>query len=221
LQNFCQKRFLTPFSLWEKVPDTFFSKRVPPIAWQSVGWVSIARFDKQTHALSGAEGVAPAEEARRRGYRVASRRALEDGTMIARARGWLAAALAVGFLAPFAWAQAEVPAAPSAAAEKATDRPETENAGAPESLEAPLGPVYVRPFEPMTVTLLGLKESGAPVYFRSPLAEPSPADASVDRCVPLAAGAALADWLMFTGRALAFPVEMVLCPPWTKFPLAD
>ena len=128
--------------------------------------------------------------------------------MIARSRGWLAAVLAVGFLVPFAWAQAEAPAAPAA-----------ENA--PESLEAPFGPVYVRPFEPMTVTLLGLKESHTPVYFRSPLATPSPTDASVDRCLPLAAGAAVADWLMFTGRALAFPIEMILCPPWTKFPLAD
>lgn len=141
--------------------------------------------------------------------------------MIARSRGWLAAVLAVGFLVPFAWAQAEAPAAPEAAAEEATDRPAPAAEDAPESLEAPLGPVYVRPFEPMTVTLLGLKESGAPVYFRSPLATPSPTDASVDRCVPLAVGAAVADWLMFTGRALAFPIEMILCPPWTKFPLAD
>ena len=117
----------------------------------------------------------------------------------------LAAALAVGFLAPFAWAQDEAPAA----------------SNAPESIEAPLGPVYVRPFEPMTVTLLGLKESHAPIYFRSPLATPSPKDESVDRCLPLAAGAAVADWLMFTGRALAFPIEMILCPPWTKFPLVD
>ena len=141
--------------------------------------------------------------------------------MIARSRGWLAAVLAVGFLVPFAWAQDEAPAAPEAAAEEATDRPALPAENAAESLEAPFGPVYVRPFEPMTVTLLGLKESGAPVYFRSPLATPSPKDASVDRCPPLAAGAALADWLMFTGRVLAFPVEMVLCPPWTKFPLAD
>ena len=141
--------------------------------------------------------------------------------MNARLKGWLAAALAVGFLAPFAGAQAEAPRAPEAAAEEAAERPAPPAENAPESLEAPLGPVYVRPFEPMTVTLLGLKETGAPVYFRSPLAEPSPTDASVDRCPPLAAGAALADWLMFTGRALAFPVEMVLCPPWTKVPLAD
>ena len=141
--------------------------------------------------------------------------------MIARSAGWLAAGLAVGFLVPFAWAQAEAPTAPEAAAEEATDRPAPVDAGAAESLEAPLGPVYVRPFEPMTVTLLGLKEFHTPVYFRSPLAEPSPADASVDRCLPLAAGAAVADWLMFTGRALAFPVEMILRPPWTKFPLAD
>jgi len=142
--------------------------------------------------------------------------------MIAWMNSWLAAILVVGFLAPFAWAQAEAPAtAPEAAAEEANDRPAPAASSAAESLEAPLGPVYVRPFEPMTVTLLGLKESGAPVYFRSPLAEPSPNDASVDRCLPLAAGAALADWLMFTGRALAFPVEMILCPPWTKFPLAD
>lgn len=141
--------------------------------------------------------------------------------MIARSRGWLAAVLAVGFLVPFAGAQAEAPAAPETAAEEATDRPAPAAEDAPESLEAPLGPVYVRPFEPMTVTLLGLKESHAPVYFRSPLATPSPTDASVDRCVPLAAGAAVADWLMFTGRALAFPIEMILCPPWTKFPLAD
>lgn len=141
--------------------------------------------------------------------------------MIARSRGWLAAVLAVGFLVPFAGAQAEAPAVPETAAEEATDRPAPAAEDAPESLEAPLGPVYVRPFEPMTVTLLGLKESHAPVYFRSPLATPSPTDASVDRCVPLAAGAAVADWLMFTGRALAFPIEMILCPPWTKFPLAD
>jgi len=141
--------------------------------------------------------------------------------MIARSRGWLAAVLAVGFLVPFAWAQAEAPAAPEAAAEEATDRPAPAAEDAPESLEAPFGPVYVRPFEPMTVTLLGLKESHTPVYFRSPLATPSPKDAFVDRCLPLAAGAAVADWLMFTGRALAFPIEMILCPPWTKFPLAD
>ncbi|MCX5648410.1 MAG: hypothetical protein NTX40_04845 [Planctomycetota bacterium] len=141
--------------------------------------------------------------------------------MIARSRGWLAAVLAVGFLVPFAWAQDEAPAAPEAAATEAADRPAPAAENAPESLEAPLGPVYVRPFEPMTVTLLGLKESHAPIYFRSPLATPSPTDASVDRCLPLAAGAALADWLMFTGRALAFPIEMILCPPWTKFPLAD
>ena len=141
--------------------------------------------------------------------------------MVARSRGWLAAVLAVGFLVPFAWAQAEVPRAPEAAAEVAADRPAPAAENAAESLEAPFGPVYVRPFEPMTVTLLGLKESHTPVYFRSPLATPSPKDASVDRCPPLAAGAALADWLMFTGRVLVFPVEMILCPPWTKFPLAD
>jgi len=132
-------------------------------------------------------------------------------------------------MADAAWAQ-EAPAhpetaadaiAPSAAAEEAADRPAPAAENVPESLEAPFGPVYVRPFDPMTVTLLGLKESHTPVYFRSPLATPSPKDASVDRCPPLAAGAALADWLMFTGRVLAFPVEMVLCPPWTKFPLAD
>jgi hypothetical protein len=141
--------------------------------------------------------------------------------MIARSRGWLAAVLAVGFLIPFAWAQDEAPAAPEAAATEVADRPAPAVENAPESLEAPLGPVYVRPFEPMTVTLIRLKEFHTPVYFRSPLATPSPTDASVDRCLPLAAGAALADWLMFTGRALAFPIEMILCPPWTKFPLAD
>jgi len=133
----------------------------------------------------------------------------------------LAAALAVGFLAPFARAQAESPRVPEAAAEEAADRPAPPAENAAESIEAPLGPVYVRPFEPMTVTLLGLKEFHTPVYFRSPLATPSPTDASVDRCLPLAAGAAVADWLMFTGRALAFPIEMILCPPWTKVPLAD
>jgi hypothetical protein len=135
----------------------------------------------------------------------------------------------VAAMAGTAWAQ-HVPAhpetaadaiAPEAAAEEAADRPAPAAENAAESIEAPLGPVYVRPFEPMTVTLLGLKESGAPVYFRSPLATPSPTDASVDRCLPLAAGAAVADWLMFTGRVLAFPVEMILCPPWTKVPLAD
>ena len=119
----------------------------------------------------------------------------------------LAGVVAVGFLARCAWAGEEA-AAPA------------EPVGA-ESQDASLGPVYVRPFAPMTATRIRLKESHTPVYFRSPLAEPSPADASVDRCLPLAAGAALADWLMFTGRALAFPVEMVLCPPWTKVPLAD
>jgi len=132
-------------------------------------------------------------------------------------------------MAGAAWAQ-DVPAhpetaadaiAPEAAATEAADRPAPPVEDAPESIEAPLGPVYVRPFEPMTVTLLGLKESHTPVYFRSPLATPSPKDASVDRCLPLAAGAAVADWLMFTGRALAFPIEMILCPPWTKFPLSD
>ena len=141
--------------------------------------------------------------------------------MIARSRGWLAAVLAVGFLVPFAWAQDEAPAAPEAAAGEAADSAAPVAEKAAESIEAPLGPVYVRPFEPMTVTLIRLKESHTPVYFRSPLAAPSPTDASVDRCLPLAAGAALADWLMFTGRALAFPIEMILCPPWTKFPLAD
>jgi len=133
----------------------------------------------------------------------------------------LAAVLGVGLLAPFAWAQAEVPVAPEGAAAEAAVRPAPASENATESPEPPLGPVYVRPFEPMTVTLLGLKESCTPVYFRSPLAEPSPNDASVDRCLPLAAGAAVADWLTFTGRALAFPVEMILCPPWTKIPLPD
>ncbi len=85
---------------------------------------------------------------------------------------------------------------------------------------AAVGPVYVRPFKPMHVTAARLRQVHTPVYFRSPLAEPSPSDRSVDACLPLAVGAAFADWTLLTVRVLGFPVEMAVCPPWTTRPLA-
>jgi len=81
------------------------------------------------------------------------------------------------------------------------------------------GPVYVRSFRPMHIHPVRLRERHGPVYFRSPLAEPTASDRDVDRCAPLACGAAVADWMMFTFRALGFPVEMALAPPWQVRPL--
>ncbi|MFO8013559.1 MAG: hypothetical protein R6X20_09670 [Phycisphaerae bacterium] len=80
--------------------------------------------------------------------------------------------------------------------------------------EERLGPVHVRSFRPMQTSPVRLRERHGPVYFRSILAEPTASDRDVDRCVPLAAGAAVADWMMFTFRALGFPVEMAIAPPW-------
>ena len=108
--------------------------------------------------------------------------------------------------------------APAAAAARAADsgaKPEAAGRAA-----AAVGPVYVRPFKPMQVTAARLRQVHTPVYFRSPLAEPSPADRSVDACLPLAVGAAFADWTLLTVRVLGFPVEMAVCPPWKTRPLA-
>jgi len=80
--------------------------------------------------------------------------------------------------------------------------------------EERLGPIRVRSFRPMHTGPVRLRERHGPVYFRSLLAEPTASDRDVDRCPPLACGAAVADWLMFTFRALGFPVEMALAPPW-------
>ncbi len=85
--------------------------------------------------------------------------------------------------------------------------------------EERLGPVHVRPFKPMRTQPIRLRERHTPVYFRSPFAEPAASDRDVDRCVPLACGAAVADWMMFTFRALGFPVEMAVAPPWQTQPL--
>jgi len=125
----------------------------------------------------------------------------------------LAAALAV-----VACAQ-EAPAPPETAAADvvASSAPE---AAPPAPGDEALEFAGVRPFEPMTLVVFRPGGSCPPVYFRSPLAEPSGSDAAVDRCVPLAAGAAVADWMMFTVRVLAFPIEMVLAPPWQTRPLA-
>jgi len=104
----------------------------------------------------------------------------------------------------------------------AGDAPGPTEAKAAEEHIAPaetLGPVYVRPFRPMHVSAVRLRGRHGPVYFRSPLAEPAASDRDVDRCVPLACGAAVADWMMFTFRALGFPVEMALAPPWQSEPL--
>ncbi len=115
----------------------------------------------------------------------------------------------VAAMAGAAWAQQE-----SVPSEDAAE------AAAPVEAGEALEPAGVRSFEPMTLVVFRPGGLCPPVYFRSPLAEPSPTDAAVDRCVPLAAGAAVADWMMFTVRALAFPIEMVLAPPWQTRPLA-
>ncbi len=77
-----------------------------------------------------------------------------------------------------------------------------------------LGPVTVRPFKPMTIRTVRLRERHGPVYFRSPLAEPTASDRDVDANVPLACGVTVADWMMLVFRALGFPVEMAVRPPW-------
>jgi len=82
-----------------------------------------------------------------------------------------------------------------------------------------LGPIHVRSFRPMHTSPVRLCERHGPVYFRSLLAEPAASDRDVDRNVGLACGAAVADWLMFTFRALGFPVEMAIAPPWRTEPL--
>ena len=82
-----------------------------------------------------------------------------------------------------------------------------------------LGPVYVRAFGPMAIRPVQLDERCGPVYFRSPFAEPAACDRDVDGNVPLACGAAMADWLMFTFRVLGFPVEMAIALPWRCEPL--
>jgi len=115
-------------------------------------------------------------------------------------------------------ARAQEETAPAEAAEPAVTEAPAEAPAA--AAEESLGPVRVRPFEPMTLVVFRPGGSCPPVYLRSPLAEPSPNDEAVDRCVPLAAGAAVADWMMFTIRALAFPVEMTIAPPWQMRPLA-
>jgi hypothetical protein len=84
---------------------------------------------------------------------------------------------------------------------------------------APLGPIFVRPFKPMEISVVTLTERHPPVWFRSPLAEPTPADAAMDRAILPTAGLGMADWFLFTGRVLAFPVEIVLRPPWVMLPL--
>ena len=85
--------------------------------------------------------------------------------------------------------------------------------------EVHLGPVYVRSFKPMRTRPIRLRERHTPVYFRSPLAEPAASDRDVDRCLPLAAGAAVADWAVFAARVVGFPVEMAIAPPWQTQPL--
>jgi hypothetical protein len=123
------------------------------------------------------------------------------------ARALWAVMLVVPLLAaPATAADAEDPAPPEPATVKA------------EAAER-LGPIRVRPFKPMRTSPVRLRERHGPVYFRSLLAEPTASDRDVDRCVPLACGAAVADWLMFTFRALGFPVEMAIAPPWQTEPL--
>ena len=114
-------------------------------------------------------------------------------------------------------AMAQAAPAPAAAAAREADSGATPEAA---GRAAAVGPVYVRPFKPMQVTAARLRQVHTPVYFRSPLAEPSPADRSVDACLPLAVGAAFADWTLLTVRVLGFPVEMAVCPPWKTRPLA-
>ena len=77
-----------------------------------------------------------------------------------------------------------------------------------------LGPVTVRSFKPMQTSPIRLRGRHTPVYFRSPFAEPAASDRDVDGCVPLACGAAVADWAIFAARVLGFPVEMAIAPPW-------
>jgi len=116
-----------------------------------------------------------------------------------------------------AMAQAAPAPAAAVAAREADSGAKPEAAG---RAAAAVGPVYVRPFKPMQVTAARLRQVHTPVYFRSPLAEPSPSDRSVDACLPLAVGAAFADWTLLTVRVLGFPVEMAVCPPWKTRPLA-
>ena len=121
-------------------------------------------------------------------------------------------------LAAAAGAAQAAPAPAAAAAAREADSGATPEAAG--RAAAAVGPVYVRPFKPMQVTAVRLRQVHTPVYFRSPLAEPSPSDRSVDACLPLAVGAAFADWTLFTVRVLGFPVEMAVCPPWKTSPLA-
>jgi len=92
-------------------------------------------------------------------------------------------------------------------------------AGAERASADNLGPVCVRAFGPMVIRPVRLNERCGPVYFRSPFAEPAASDRDVDGNVPLACGAAMADWLMFTFRVLGFPVEMAIALPWRCEPL--
>jgi hypothetical protein len=109
-------------------------------------------------------------------------------------------------------------AAPAADAEqRATERAEACAEG--RAAEEHLGPVYVRSFKPMRTSPIRLWERHGPVYFRSPFAEPTASDRDVDRCIPLAAGAAVADWAIFAARVLGFPVELAIAPPWQTEPL--
>ena len=107
-------------------------------------------------------------------------------------------------------------AAPAAQPERAAAENETADDRVPDEA---LGPVTVRDFKAMAIRPVRLKARHSPVYFRSPLAAPTACDRDVDANVPLACGAAMADWLMFTFRALGFPVEMALAPPWQTRPL--
>jgi len=89
-----------------------------------------------------------------------------------------------------------------------------------DSAAAPaVGPVCVRPFKPMQVSPVRLRQRHPPVWFRSPFAGPAAADADMDRYVAPTAGLAMAEWFLFAGRVLAFPIEMVVCPPWQTRPL--
>jgi len=81
------------------------------------------------------------------------------------------------------------------------------------------GPVTVRSFKPMGIRTVRLRERHGPVYFRSPLAEPTASDRNVDASVPLACGATLMDWTVMVVRVLGFPVEMAVRPPWQSEPL--
>jgi len=139
---------------------------------------------------------------------------------------WVLAAAAVGAMillpamalagpAPAAEeGKGDAAAAPSDEAGAVSATTEAAEAKAGPAQVAPAGPVRARGFAPMTIRAARLEEKHTPVYFRSPLAEPGPGDRRVDRNVPLASGAAVADWFMFACRALGFPVEMALRPPW-------